>query len=256
MKSGVRALAKKELVTFLGQPTLHLLMGLCMGLIGLIFTVSLFTYVKRSLELSAKIQESGLNLHEQLIQGYFGVVHYVFLLLLCFLSTHFFTDEKRQGTLGLLLSSPLTSWDLVLGKFLGGAGFVLFLCSVASLFPLGLAFYVDFQWVPFFIAALGLFLALLVYLSVAMAISALCSSSLLAPFLTFVSLLSLALISAGQYLVEAPEAKSFFAYLSLERHFGAFRVGHLTLGSSLFFIGLCFFFLAVCERVIESHRWS
>jgi len=256
MMIGIFALVKKELQSFFSRPVVYLLLGLCTSIIGLVFTVSLHGFVRRSLELSAKVQQSGLNLHEQLIQGYLGVVHYVFLLFICFLSVSFFTEEKKQGTMKLLLSSPLTSWELVLGKFVSGALLIFFMCGVASLFPLGLAFYVDFQWMSYGIAIFGLFSVLSVYLALAMSVSALTSSSLLAPFLSFVVAVSMLLVSTGQYLVQSSEARQFFSYLSFEKHFGLFRVGSLSFTSFLFFATLIAFFLVLCERVVESHRWS
>jgi len=224
MSRGWLALVKKELGSFFTRPVIYV--------------------------------QLGFNLHEQMIQGYLSVVHYIFMLFICFLSVHFFTEEKKQGTLSLLLSSPLSSWQLVLGKFFGGALFLLFLCGVASLFPLGLSFYIDFQWMPFFVSIFGLFLVLLVYMSVAMMISATTTSSLLAPFLSLVVILLLLLLSTGQYFASSTEARLFFSYLSFERHFGFFRIGHFSLSSALFFTSLSVFSLAACERLLESHRWS
>ena len=101
----------------------------------------------------------------------------------------------------------------------------------------------------------GLLLLLMVYLAVGLMASAMTESLIISVVLTITLNFCLLLISTGKFVFSSPMGEKIFSYLSLDYHFGFFRQGTLSMTSVVFFASLIVFFLYLCERVVEFHRW-
>ena len=205
--------------------------------------------------MSQRSVESGLNLHQQVFGAYIVVVHYLLLFVLSAISMKFFSEEKSQKTFPLLLSSPLSSWQIVLAKFGGGALVAFALLVVSMAYPLSLLIFTELSWGPFLTSYFGLYLLLLVYTASGMVASAMTGSSVLAVVVGVTLNLSLLLVGTGRNFFSGTVWGRIFEFISVDYQLAFFRVGNLSLAGVVFFVSVVGVLLLICERVVEFHRW-
>ncbi|MBL8018745.1 MAG: ABC transporter permease subunit [Leptospirales bacterium] len=180
-------------------------------------------------------------------------LYYVFTLIAGILiSIGAFVQERRQGTLELLYTLPVTDLELVLGKFLPGAMIMTLLSILITLvYVLGIA------EAPYYIVLsgmLGLILTGLYVTSVAVFASALTGSYLVS---LLVSLAFVIVVDVGGYfggILPSP-AKEIVTFLHGLNQFAPFAKGVISLKACVFFLSLTALFLFLTVKVLESRRW-
>ncbi len=255
MTGPVLAIVKKDLKSLLTSSTFYMLAGLCTTLWGIFFAFEVFAYVQQSYQLSTQVKESGLNIHQNLVSSYVVIVHYVLIFVIAALSVRFFAEEKKMKTFPILLTSPMTSWQIVLAKWIVGAIFILTLLLISSVYPLSLLFFVSLPLKLFFLSYLGCFLVLAIYMSVALLASSLTESLIVCVVLTLVSCIFLLLMGVGKGMTDSLFFQQLFHFLSFDNHFMNFRKGLLSLSSILYFFSWSFMLSLLAERVVEYNRW-
>src|SRR6266581_7220836 len=115
------AVAGKELRAYFHSPIAYLVMTIYAVLCGYFFSVITSSYLNLSFRMMMMGQGSpSVSLNEMIIRGMLeGVLTVVLLLLIPLITMRLFAEEKRSGTMELLLTSPLTDLEIILGKFLG-----------------------------------------------------------------------------------------------------------------------------------------
>ena len=112
-------ICQKELKSYFASPIAYLLMAF----FGLIFGFGLFTatrdFVRFSFQMQAQGQSMPMNVNEQIIRPLLGFGSTISLFLIPMITMRLFAEEKRSGTIELLVTSPLTDMEIILGKFLG-----------------------------------------------------------------------------------------------------------------------------------------
>ena len=255
MMAPVFAILRKDIKSLLTSPMFYFLTGLCASLWGLFFAFEVFAFVQRSYQLSTQVKDSGLNIHQNLISSYVVIVHYVLVFVIASLSIRFFAEEKKMRTFPILLTSPMTSWQIVLSKWLVGAFYIFFLLLVSAIYPLSLLFFVKIPLGLFFLSYIGVFIVLCVYMSVAMLASSLTESLIVCVVLTLVTSIFLLLLGVGRGLTDSLFLQQVFHYMSFDYHFLNFRKGIVSLSSIFYFLSWSFFLSLLTERVVEYNRW-
>lgn len=194
---------------------------------------------------------SYLNLTDYLLAPFFGNLAVVLVLTMPALTMQTFAQERARHTLELLFTSPVSTLEIVLGKFLGTWAFLLLLLGLTMPYPISL-----YLWGapdPGAIAGgfLGLLLLASALLSLGMLVSAFTDSQLVALFLTFVAGLVL-LLADGR----GGDPDSVPAQLSLMTHLGDLLRGAVRLSDVAYFVGFTGFFLFATHQRLESFRWS
>ena len=96
------------------------------------------------------------NIQYTVFMQHLSVVNLVLLFIVPMLTMRLLAEEKKQKTYDLLLTSPITSTQIAVGKFLGGYMVALALIAIGFIYPLGTGLIADFQWAPLFSAFIGL----------------------------------------------------------------------------------------------------
>jgi ABC-2 type transport system permease protein len=180
----------------------------------------------------------------------------VMLLFVCpILSMRLLAEERRSGTLELLLTSPVTDAQVVLGKFLGAVGLLAVLLAATLHFPLLLARYGAPDPGPLLTGYLGLALLGASFMAVGVLASALTASQVVAGFLSFGGLLTLWIVgwAAGQ---PGSTVAAVLEHLSIFNHFDDLAKGVVDTTDLVFhlsFIAVCLFGAA---RALESRKWN
>ncbi|MBI4861580.1 MAG: ABC transporter permease subunit [Candidatus Riflebacteria bacterium] len=162
-------------------------------------------------------------------------------------------QERRQGTMELLLTSPVEPWQIVWGKYLGVLGFALVITILSLQYPLILAAYGKpdaGQWVP---ATLGLFLDAALFCAVGLFASALTANQVLAGITALA--LSLFLCWARELGRMMGFAEQPLEGLTVISRFASFNRGTLDSRDLFYFVALSWFFLVLAARGVESDRW-
>jgi ABC-2 type transport system permease protein len=168
-------------------------------------------------------------------------------------------DEARMGTLELLLTAPVTDFELVAGKWLGGLLFILAILAFTLVYPLILHFVlvspgIDQQLV--ISSYLGVILVAASFLALGVGISAIFTNQVAAFFVTLcVFVLLWWLIGFPAQLLQGTGGE-VFQYLSMQSHFyDAFNRGSVYLTDIVYFVSLIALGLFMGTTAIETRRW-
>jgi ABC-2 type transport system permease protein len=178
----------------------------------------------------------------------------LFLLILPLMTMRAIADERRNGTLPLLLSSPLSSTGLVLGKFAGLTLFNAVLCLMVFLMPLSLAAAAPLDWGKLAAGLLGLFLLLQAVAASGLFFSALTASPTLAAVGGYGLLLFLLLVQAVGGTGTGEHWRALLNELALMEHFVPFLKGLVRSRDVVYFLLFSGLFLALSVRRIEAGR--
>jgi ABC-2 type transport system permease protein len=232
----VLLIARREVGSLFATPTAWALVTLYQVLGGFMFCYVL--YYSRWADLSP--------LHVRLAA--------LLVLLFPILAMGRIANERRQGTMELLLTCPISAGELVAGKFLALAAFGSLLALLSLQYPLVLSAYGSpdpGQWLP---ATLGLALTAALLAAVGLFASSLTANPVLAGVLALTLSLFLWWFHAIGALLDL-EATAVFSGLSLLQRFATMNRGILDSRDLFYFAGSTVFWLGLAARGVESDRW-
>lgn len=170
------------------------------------------------------------------------------LMISPLLSMRLISEERRNGTLTLLLSSPISISEIVLGKFLGITLFYVILVLMISLMPLSLMLGTDLDLGKLAAGLLGLLLLLCTFAAAGLFFSSLTENPVVAAISTFGFLLLL------WTLEQSGSSDSIFTYLSLTHHTGAMLSGIINTVDLAYFALFIITFLILTIRHMDTER--
>src|SRR5262245_16354358 len=217
--SNILAIAQKEFKSYFASPIGYVLVGFWALLFGWFFMNILFVFVQESMRMSQMpgAPQQALNINQHMIRNLLYNVTILVLFVLPGVTMRTYAEEKRAGTIELLLTSPLTDLQIVVGKFLGAMALYVAMLAV-TLIHFGLLFvYGNPDWKPLAVAYLGLVLFGGCFVSVGLFISSLTKNQIVAGAATFGVFLLLWVVDwIGQSL--GPTGESVTKYLSMTDH--------------------------------------
>ncbi len=250
----VLAICGKELKSYFASPVAYILMAIFAVLFGYFFYAATAFFAMASMESQMSGQSMPMNINQQIIAPLLGNSSVVALFLIPMITMRLFAEEKRQGTMELLLTSPVRDWEIVLGKFLGA--FLMYAAILAiSLLDIALLFaYGNPAWQPILAGYLGLLLQGSCLLAVGTYISTTTRNQIVAGGVTFAVCLLLWVLSWMTELEQSTVAK-VVAYCSVLTHFEPFSKGVIDTKDIVFYLSFIFFGLFLTTRSLESLRW-
>src|SRR6476659_721219 len=120
--NNILAIANKELRGYFAPPIAYIVIGLFALAYGYFFYALLEYFNRTSMQMAAMGAGGSANVNEQLISPAFQNTMVVFLFILPMVTMRTYSEEKRSGTIELLLTAPLTDFQIIMGKFLGAMG--------------------------------------------------------------------------------------------------------------------------------------
>lgn len=154
----------------------------------------------------------------------YGMATIVLLLVMPLMTMRLFSEERKNQSIVLLFSSPLSLVEIVLGKFLGLLSFVAAVLVLMALMPASLAWSTDLDWGRIGAGLLGLFLLMMSFGAAGMFVSSLTREPTIAAVGSFGLLLIIWLLSILTGNDSVP-FKELFGYLSLIDHYDSLRRG-------------------------------
>ena len=253
--------AGRELRGLFVSPVAYGVLSLFAVLAGFFFILGVAWFadlVMRAQQFQAFDVLADLNLNDRLIAEFYGSMSVVLLFLVPGITMGLFAAEKTNGTEELLLTSPLTIWDIVFGKFLAAAIFVGLLVFIVGLFPALLFYYGDPELGKTLSGLLGILLVGWTYVAIGAFASSLTRNQVIAFLITFVLLLCLLLLPAMSELGVAGSAGpvgEILRYLSTSPHFEALVKGLIDTSDLGYFVVMIGTFLVLTKATVESARW-
>ena len=256
----VSNVAGRELRGLFVSPVAYVVLSLFAVLAGVFFIVTVVAFndfILRLQQFQAFDQLSQLNLNDHLIGQFYQSMSVVLLFLIPGITMGLFASEKSNGTQELLLTSPLTITDIVLGKFLAGAIFVALLTAIVGLYPALLFVYGDPEVGKTLAGLLGILLVGWTYVAIGCFASSITSSQVIAFLMTFVVLLILLILPAVSDLGVAGTsgAGDLLRYLSTDVHFEGLAKGLVDTADLAYFALMIGTFLIMTRTAVESIRW-
>jgi ABC-2 type transport system permease protein len=195
-----------------------------------------------------------LSINQQLIRGVFQNCMVVFLFVVPLITMRTYAEEKRSGTIELLMTSPVTDFEIIIGKFLGamslyGAILAVTLVHMAVLFRFG-----NPEWKPLVSGYFGLLLLGGCFVSVGLFFSSLTKNQIVAGMFTFAVLLLLWVIDwIGSF--SGPTVARFTSYISLTGHVEDFLRGIVDTEHVVYYLSFITFGLFLTAKAVDSERW-
>ena len=252
--SQILLICRKELKSYFASPIAYLLMAF----FGLIFGFGTFTATRDFVRFSFQMQMQGggapMNINEQIIGPLLNFASTIMLFLVPLITMRLFAEEKKMGTIELLLTSPVSDTKIILGKWLGA---MLLYLSVLAMSMLNVALL--FAWgrpdiKPVLVAYLGLLLQGGCLLAIGAFISSLTKNQIVAGGVTFFVCLFLWLLNWATSFDTTGWA-SVVNYLSIVTHFDNFSKGVIETKDLIFYVSMIFLGLFITSRSMESLRW-
>src|SRR6188768_822627 len=253
--NNILAIAHKELKGYFASPVAYIVIGFAAILFGWFFINLLYYFEQTSMQAGGGFNgPQAVNVNEMLISPLFLNVAVILLFTLPLITMRTYAEEKRSGTIELLLTSPLTDVQIVLGKFLGGLVLYVAMLSV-TVIHLGFLFiFGNPEWRPVLTGYLGLLLMGGCFLSLGLFISSLTKNQIVAAMATFGVFLMLWVISWISQFV-GPTTQTVLRYLSLTEHFDDFAKGIIDTKHVIYYLSFMAFGLFLTAKSVDSERW-
>ncbi len=196
---------------------------------------------------------AGRGVTEIVVAGLFQVSGIVLLLVTPFITMRIFSEERRTGTIKLLLSSPVSITELVLGKYLGTLGFLFVLLALIALMPLSLLMGTPVDLLQMSAGLLGLFLLMASFAAIGLFISSLTSQASIAAITTFGVLFMLWIINLAS-TTGGEVFRAIFSYLSLLKHYDSLINGMLNSVDVIYYLSICITFIVLSIWRLDGER--
>lgn len=247
-------ICRKELRSYFVSPVAYLLLTMFALIVGFFFWNALAYFILAGMESQLRGQATPMNINEDVIRPLLSNVSVIGLFLIPVITMRLFAEEKRTGTIELLVTSPVTDMEIIVGKWLAA---VLLYASMLLVTAVNFSFlfrYGNPDWKPLAIGYLGLLLQAGALLAVGTFISTLTRNQIIAGAATFGVCLMLWVLDWVSGYDTSTWAK-VLSYMSVITHFDSFSKGVIDTKDLIFYVSLAFLGLFFTARSMESLRW-
>ena len=248
----ILAVAGKELRQYFHSPIAYLVITIYAVLCGYFFYALTGTFVVESFRMQMSGGAMPMSLNDMVVRPLFaGILTVVLLLLAPLITMRLYAEEKRTGTIELLLTSPLTDLQIILGKFFGALGLYLVLALLTFLY-IGLLFlYGNPDAKPLIANALGFVLFGAALLSLGMWVSTFTRNQIIAAVVSF-ALFLLLFVLDWISTFSTGVAGRVLSYLSLTTHFDGFTKGVIDSSDLVYYLSIIVLGIFLTARSVEA----
>jgi ABC-2 type transport system permease protein len=189
---------------------------------------------------------------------FFGGTWLFWLVLICvvpILTMRLLSEERRSGSIEVLMTAPVTETHVVAGKYLAALGFYAFLWLPTVLYAVIVDVYSDIDWRTVGAGYLGILGIGAVFLALGTFASAMTKSQLVAAIVTFALILGFFCVVFLEGLVNGPIAKQVMEYLSVRKQMQDFSMGIVDTRYLVFDLSATVFFLFLTSKGLAARKW-
>jgi ABC-2 type transport system permease protein len=257
---GMYAVYRKDMSHYFVSPVAYIIVAVFLILAAYFFTQLLAVYIQRAFEASFEEGQFGggaaFDVPSLVMRSFFGVLSTLLLFLTPMLTMSVYAEERRRGTMELLMTSPVTDLQIVLGKF-----FASLTLLVIMLLPTAIGFAYMLRhsepggpWRVLGSEYLGVLLLGAALLALGSFFSSITESQLIAAMLSFGAILLLWVLDFGTQAASSAWG-STLEYLSVFRHYDDFTRGVIDTSNVIFYLSFIFLGVFLTVRSVDSMRW-
>jgi len=247
---------KKEMRLYFTSPVAWVIMSVFLFIAGYFF-YSIFGYYTRVSMQSAMnpAMARDLNVTDSVLRPLFSNISVILLLLMPLVTMRLFAEERRSGTIELLLTYPVRDGAVLIGKYLAGLTLYVIMLALTLFYPLLVAYFARVEWGPLATGYLGLLLMGATFLGVGIFASSLTENQIVASIITFGVLLIFWVIGWSSDYLGGTWGR-VLSHLSLIEHFDSFAKGVLDTRDVLYYVDFTIVALFLTLRSLEARRWK
>jgi ABC-2 type transport system permease protein len=250
----VWAIYRREMYSYFTSPIAYVVIAFFLFLYGYFFTDYLYRFRMYGFQMAQYGGARSINVNQDLIRWLFHSTSVLVLFMLPLVTMRTLSEEKRSGTIELLLTSPLTDFQIVFGKFLASLSLYGVMIG-ATLLHMGLLFrYGNPEWKPLLAGYLGMLLLGGAFIALGLLFSSFTKNQIVAAFLSFGVFLFLWLIEYMKDWVGAGFG-DFVTYLSVTKHIEEFAKGVIDTKDVIYYLTFIGFGLFLSKQSVEAQRW-
>jgi ABC-2 type transport system permease protein len=247
----------KELRLYFTSPIAYVVSAVFLTVMGYLFyTIVLFASNQSMIMMRMQGALPRLNVNEMVMRPVLNNMAIILLFTLPLLTMRLWAEEKKLKTAELLMTSPVTVTELVLGKYLAAFTVYLGMLGMSLFMPISLSFMSQIQWPAVLTAYGGLALLGGVFLSVGLLGSSLTENQVIAAFLGFGMLLLLWLTGWAAQVAGDGSVGRLLSYLSVGEHFQNAVTGLVDTRDLVYQFSVIAVSLFLTHRVVEAQRWK
>lgn len=247
---------KKELRLYFSSPVAWVVMTIFLFIAGYFF-YSIFAFYTLASMQSAMNPQMGrdLSVTDSVLRPLFSNMSVILLLLMPLITMRLFAEERRSGTIELLLTYPVRDGAVLIAKYLAALALYALMLALTLLYPGIVAYFTRLEWGPLLSGYLGLLLMGATFLAVGIFASSLTENQIVASITTFGVLLFLWVIGWSAEYVGGGWGR-VLSHLSLLDHFDTFARGVLDTKDIVYYLNVTILALFLTLRSLEARRWK
>lgn len=246
----ILAIAAREFKTLFSSPMAWTILAILQFILAFLFLSQVETFTMLQPKLATIEDAPGLT--DIVVTPLFGNTAIILLLATPLLTMRLICEERRNKTLSLLLSAPVSNCDIIIGKYLGTLGLLLLIILLTALMPLSLLAGGELDFGKLFANMLALLLLVSAFAAIGLFVSCLAGHPTVAALGTFGLLLVLWLIDWTTGIED--QRSELFEYLSLLRHFQNIQTGLISSADISYFLLFTGTFILLSIRRLDNDR--
>ncbi len=243
-------IAKREFKSLFLSPLAWTVLAVLQGLLAYLFLTQVETFTLIQPKLASIDGAPGLA--DIVVTPLYGNAAIILLLVTPLLTMRLICEERRNKTLSLLLSAPISTADIILGKYVGSLGLLLLVVALVTLMPLSLLVGGDLDWGKLAANLLALVLLVSAFTATGLFMSTVAGHPTVAAMGTFGILLLLWILDWSASMKD--QRSELFEYLSILRHFQNLQSGQLSSVDISYFLLFTATFILLSIRCLANDR--
>jgi ABC-2 type transport system permease protein len=243
----ILTIAHKEFRSLFSTPSTWIILGALQFIFAWFFLIGLDAFLQTQAQMSQILNAPGAT--QSIASPLFGVVAFIMMMLVPIFSMRLIAEERRNQTLVLLLTAPIASREIILGKFIGLLLFLSLIIIASLLMLLTLALGTPLDYGLLFSSSLGLFLLTACYIALGLYFSTLTSQPIVAATSTLAAVFGLWLID-----VAGSSINTKIKMLSPTVHFQSINTGLLSSQDIAYFLLFSITCLLLAIRRLDNSR--
>ena len=236
--TNITAIFKKEFRSYFNSPIAYIFITFFLGISAWLFFRSFFFA------------------NQAEMRGFFGLMPWIFLFFIPAVTMKLWAEEKKLGTVEILMTLPIQDYEVVIGKFLASLALLIVTVLLSFVLPLSVMYLGDPDGGTLITGYLGLLLMGAAYISIGLFTSTLTENQIIAFIFGITVCFVLLIIGEDIVLFNAPNwLYPIFSYLGLGVHYSSILRGVLDSRDIIYYLSHIGFFLYLSTLSVESRKW-
>lgn len=257
---GLIAIYRKEMGHYFVSPIAYVVAGVFLVVTGFFFYQFVAIFMERAMQMTMQSMRMGdgadMDVPGLVIRNFFGLLGTIILFVAPMLTMGNYTEEKKRGTMELLMTSPLRETDIVLGKFFATLSLFALMLLPTALYQVILFFFSEPRppWRLILVGYLGILLLGGVLIALGGFLSSLTENQIVASMMTFGLFLILWVIDISARGSSSAMGE-VLQYVSVLRHYEDFTRGVIDTSGLVFYASMMALGLFLTQRSVDALRW-